>query len=77
MLVKLYQYKTSENRLVFVWHVGGSDAPLLGVEVVGSGADILHHAERMALEGDGDDAARGVGVQCQGFAAQVSDGLRV
>ena len=57
--------------------VGALDAPLLGVEIVGTGADVLGQAEGNALEADLDEAARSVGRQGEGFVAQIGEGLRV
>ena len=50
--------------------MGGLDAPRLGIEVVGAVADVLDRTEGDTLVGDGDDAARGVGWENEGFAAE-------
>jgi hypothetical protein len=52
--------------------MGGLDAPGLGVEVVGTVADILSRSERIALIGKGDDATRGIGRENKGLASQIA-----
>ena len=54
--------------------MGALDAPGLGVEVVGTVADVFGRSERLPLIGDGDDAARGIGRQHKGLATQVLEG---
>jgi hypothetical protein len=57
--------------------VGGLDAPGLGIEVVGAVADVLDRTEGDTLVGDGDDAARGVGWENEGFAAEVAESVLI
>ena len=57
--------------------MGGLDAPGLGVEVVGTVADVFHRTEGEAFVGDGDDATRGIGGQHEGLATQVAKGIGV
>ena len=51
--------------------MGGLDAPGLGVEVVGAGADVFGGTEGDALVSDGHDATRGVGGENEGLATQI------
>jgi hypothetical protein len=57
--------------------MGGFDAPRLRIEVVGAVADILHRAERNAFIGDGNDTARSISRQHEGFATQIFESLGV
>ena len=57
--------------------VGGFDAPLLRIEVVGTGADVLHLTEGKTVEGDSDYASWCLVGELEGFAAEVSYGLLV
>ena len=52
--------------------MGGLDAPGLGVEVVGAGADVLGGTEGNATVGDGHDAARGVGGEDECLTPQIT-----
>ena len=52
--------------------MGGLDAPGLGIEVVGTIADVLCRAEGIALIGKGDDAARGIRREDKGLASQIA-----
>ena len=52
--------------------MGGLDSPGLGVEVVGTGADVLGGTEGNATVGDGHDAAWGVGGKDESLAPQIS-----
>jgi hypothetical protein len=56
----------------FGGEVGGLDAPGLGIEVVGTVADVLSRTEGIALIGKGDDAARGIGREDKGLASQIA-----
>ena len=51
--------------------MGGLDAPGLGVEVVGAGADVLDGTEGDVTVGDGDDATRGVGGENEGLTPEI------
>ena len=51
--------------------MGALDAPGLGVEVVGTVADVFGRTERLPLIGDGDNAARGIGRQYESLATQI------
>ena len=62
---------------VCVGNVGGLDAPLFGIQVVGTATDVLHGAQRMSVEADCHDAPRGVRRQNQGFAPQELQRLLV
>ena len=57
--------------------MGGLDAPGLGIEVVGTIADVLCRAERIAQIGKGDDATRGIGRENKGFASQIAQGIGI
>ena len=57
--------------------MGGLDAPWLRIEVVGAITDILDGSQRNTLISDGDDAARGVGRQCQSLATEIFQGVRI
>ena len=57
--------------------VGAADAPLLGVEVVGPGPEVLGKAEGEPLVADRDEALRSRRRQRDGLAAQVGYGLVV
>ena len=57
--------------------MGGLDGPLLGIEVVGSGAEVFHQAEGMALIAHLNDSERRVGRQLERLTLQVTDGLLV
>ena len=57
--------------------MGGFDAPRLRIEVVGAIADILDGSQRNTLISDGDDAARGVGRQCQSLATEIFQDVRI
>ena len=57
--------------------MGGLDAPGLRIEVVGPVADVLRRPQRVTLIGDADDAARGVGRQCQSLATEIFQSVRI
>ena len=57
--------------------MGGSNAPLFGVKVIGACADVLHLAEGMTHEGDGDLAMWRVVGQVQSFTTEIGNGLGV
>ena len=57
--------------------MGALNAPGLGVEVVGTVADVFGRTERLPLIGDGDDAARGIGRQYECLATQILKRLGV
>ena len=57
--------------------MGGLDAPGLGVEVVGTGTDVLDGTEGNATVGDGHDAARGVGGEDERLAPEVAESVGI
>ena len=57
--------------------MGGLDAAGLGVEVVGTIADVFGRAEGIALIGKGNDATRGIGREYKGLATQIAQGIGV
>lgn len=50
-----------DDWLVGLRDVGGLDAPLLGIEVVGTRTEVLDGAEAMTMEGDFHKTTRGIG----------------
>ena len=62
---------------IFWRDVSGFDFPLFRIEVIGSGADVLHLSEHMPLETHINDTQRHVSRERQTFPSQVSDGLLV
>jgi hypothetical protein len=61
----------------FCGQMGSLDAPRLGIEVVGTIADILHRTEGDTFVSDGDEATRGIRWQDESFATQVFQGFGV
>jgi hypothetical protein len=57
--------------------MGGLDGPLLGIEIVGTGAEILHHSKRITLIAHLHKPERRVGRKLEGLTLQIADGLRV
>ena len=57
--------------------MGGFDAPGLGVEVVGAGADVFDGTEGDVTVGDGDDATRSVGRENEGLATEIAEGVGI
>jgi len=51
-----------------------SYTPLFGIEIVGTGADVLGESEGELTMGDGDETARGIGWKCEGFATEIPKG---
>ena len=51
-----------------------SYTPLFGIEIVGTGADVLGESEGELTMGDGDETARGIGWKCEGFTTKISKG---
>ena len=55
--------------------MGATDAPLFGIEIVGTGAEVIHQAKTLATEADLNDAARSIGREDEGLALEVAEGV--
>ena len=55
--------------------MGATDAPLFGIEIVGTGAKVIHQAKTLAAEADLNDAARSIGREDEGLALEVAEGV--